>query len=142
MNLRSLALPLCLLTACAAPVSPREVADLMETQRQAWNRGDLAEFVSYYDPSMTFCGSRGVTRGLDDLLEGYQKRYPTAKERGVLTFKVIEMRPLGGATALVLGQYMIEREEPASGFFSLLVQRMPDGVRIIHDHTSATEREE
>ena len=124
------------------PIGTEDVAELMEIQRQAWNRGDLAEFVSYYDESMTFSGGGGVTRGTDNLLAHYQESYPTAKERGVLTFKVIEVRSVGDGTALVLGQYILDREEPASGYFSLLVQRTMGGVRIIHDHTSATEEKE
>jgi L-asparaginase / beta-aspartyl-peptidase len=148
-----LALLLASLTGCTAPtseassfskiskISKTEVADLMEIQRRAWNDGDLAAFVSYYDESMTFCGGDGVTRGTKKLLARYQKSYPTAKERGVLTFKILEVRPVGDATALVLGQYILDREDPSSGFFSLLVQRTPDGVRIIHDHTSATTQQ-
>ena len=142
MKALTLIVSFCLLTSCDTPISSAEVAELMETQRQAWNRGELAEFVSYYDASMTFCGSNGVTRGLDKLLARYKKKYPTAKERGVLTFKILETRPLGSDTALVIGQYILDRDDPASGFFSVIVQRTSDGVRIIHDHSSATEKKE
>lgn len=140
MRSAALGILLCSLAGCATPIGADDVADLMEIQRQAWNRGDLPEFVSYYDPSMTFSGSDGVTRGTADLLARYRKSYPTAKERGVLTFRVTDVRPLGGSSALVLGEYALAREVPANGFFSLVVIRTPNGVRIIHDHTSAAER--
>ena len=89
--------------------------------------------------ALAFCGSNGVTRGTDNLLQRYRTKYPTAKERGVLTFTVLELRPLGADTALVIGKYELAREEPASGFFSLIVKRTPDGLRILHDHTTASE---
>ncbi len=112
----------------------------MDDQREAWNRGDLVEFVSYYDSSMTFCGGTGVTRGIHDLLTRYQTLYPTRKERGNLTFELVEFRPLGKATALVIGKYALDRESPTSGFFSLVVAHTADGLRIIHDHTTETPR--
>ncbi|MCH7477126.1 MAG: hypothetical protein IIA14_03375 [SAR324 cluster bacterium] len=43
-------------------------------------------------------------------------------------------------SALVLGRYELDRAEPASGYFSLLVERTPQGVKITHDHTSESPR--
>lgn len=126
------------LAGCKTPVTNAEVDLLMDVQREAWNRGDLAGFVSYYDPSMTFCGGTGVTRGIDNLLTRYQKRYPTAKERGRVGFEIVEVRPLGGDSALVIGKYALVRESPSSGYFTLVVIRSAEGLRIIHDHTSET----
>ena len=140
-QLLSLLLPLGLVlgSGCAATPSVRvdDVEDLLEIQRQAWNRGELRTFVDYYHPTMTFLGASGVTRGTADLLTHYQNRYPTAAERGRLTFEILEVRPLDNA-ALVLGRYNLEREDPDSGFFTLIVKRFAEGLRIVHDHTTAS----
>lgn len=135
------ALLLGLLTACtAAPVSTVDVLVMMETQAEAWNRGDLVAFMEpYWDSEeLTFVGSSGVTRGFDETLARYQASYPDAATRGKLRFELLEVRDLGrGDAALVLGRFYLDRESPASGTFSLVVERRPEGLRIIHDHSSA-----
>ena len=129
------------LAGCSTtPVSRSDVSTLMAIQQRAWNEGDLEKFVSYYDPSMTFCGGSGVTRGVGNLLTRYQTKYPTAKERGTLTFQLLDYRPLAGDAVLVIGNYALKRDLPSSGYFTLVLARMSQGVRIIHDHTSESSR--
>ena len=129
------------LASCSTPpVTRSDVSTLMAIQQRAWNEGNLEKFVSYYDPSMTFCGGSGVTRGVGNLLTRYQTKYPTAKERGTLTFQVVDYRPLAGDAALVIGKYALQRDNPSSGYFTLILARMSQGVRIIHDHTSESPR--
>ncbi|MCA8955813.1 MAG: nuclear transport factor 2 family protein [Planctomycetes bacterium] len=133
------ALAALVLVGCAAPhgVDRSDVAALLERQRGAWNRGDLATFVGYYHPEMTFLGSSGLTRKPADLLEHYRRSYPDAAARGVLSFDILEVRPAGADQALVLGSYRIDRAAPDSGYFTLLVVRGADGgLRVLHDHTS------
>lgn len=132
---------LTLLASCSTTsITRSDVSTLMTTQQRAWNQGNLEKFVSYYDPSMTFCGSTGVTRGIGNLLSRYQKRYPTAKERGSLTFQVLDYRSLPKGTALVIGKYALKRDDPSSGYFTLVLARTNEGVRIIHDHTSESPK--
>ena len=46
---------------------------------------------------------------------------------------------LGSDAALVLGHWHLKREkDEIGGVFTLVVQRFPEGWRIIHDHTSAS----
>ena len=124
------------------PIPQKDVEALLEDQRQAWNRGDWDGFIAGYwdDAGLTFNGAGGITRGRSDLLANYQKNYPDAAARGRLTFHLLEFRPVGNNAALVLGRYELDRAEPASGYFSLLVERTPQGVKIIHDHTSASPK--
>ena len=114
------------------------VEALMAAQQRAWNKGDWEGFIAGYwnDAHLTFSGSRGITRGRADILEQYQKGYPDAAARGRLTFHLLEFRPVGRDAALVLGRYELEKAKPDSGYFSLLVERTPQGVKITHDHTS------
>jgi ketosteroid isomerase-like protein len=141
MNRFSPALLLGLLASCSAPpIGTVDVMVMMDVQAEAWNRGDLVAFMEpYWDSeSLTFVGSSGVTRGYDETLARYQAAYPDAATRGKLRFELLEVRDLGrGGAALVLGRFYLDRESPASGTFSLVVERRPEGLRIIHDHSSA-----
>jgi len=132
---------LVVLAACASPpITTPDVEAVLADQAAAWNRGDLEAFVATYwdDPRLSFCGKRGVVRGRDDLLATYRRGYPTAEARGRLSFDLLEVRPLGPGAALVLGHYALARNEPAEGYFTLIVERTPQGLVITHDHTSGT----
>ena len=143
LSLASLAAALTL-PACAATrtnpvtIGQAEATTVLDAQVARWNQGDLEGFVAtYWDgPELTFFGRSGLTRGRQDLLANYQRRYPTAKERGVLSFEVVDFSPLGADHALLLGRYHIEREEPADGVFSLVLARQGGRVVILHDHTT------
>lgn len=137
-----------LFAACAAPppaAAPptgitRAAAEAVLTAQAAdWNRGDLRAFVdSYWDgDELTFLGGHGLTRGRHDLLANYQRGYPTAEQRGVLTFSVLDFQPLGTDHALLLGRYDLDRKQPDHGFFSLVLARQQGRIVILHDHTSA-----
>lgn len=123
-----------------APIPQAEVQRVLDAQAAAWNRGDLEAFVDTYwdDPRLTFCGKSGIVRGRSDLLATYQRGYPTPEARGTLSFALLDVRPLGRDSALVLGRYELARAEPASGFFTLVVERTPQGLVITHDHTSGS----
>lgn len=128
------------LTACVAPIRDSDVQGMLDVQAEAWNRGDLVAFMEPYWDSvdLTFVGSSGVTRGHDETLARYQASYPNAATRGRLRFELLDVRPIGqGGAALVLGRFYLDRDEPASGTFSLVVERLPEGLRITHDHSSA-----
>jgi len=119
-----------------------EVRSMLKNSEAAWNRGDLAAFASDYEdaPTTTFVG-REVTRGgVDAILARYQRSYPTADARGVLTFSEIEVRPLGEGYALALGRFALKRTAAgggdAAGRFSLVLRRTSKGWKIIHDHSS------
>ena len=131
--------PLLLLSACAlsAP-DTAEVERLLADQAACWNRGDLPGFVASYwqSEALSFMGAGGVTRGARDLLAMYERGYPDAATRGQLSFRVLEVRPLDGGFALVLGEFALARAKPDRGFFTLLVERRAEGLRIAHDHTT------
>jgi hypothetical protein len=141
----------CLLLACCsvtskrtgvemAPIEEGEVRALLLAQTDLWNEGDLPGFVdTYWDgDELTFFGRSGLTRGRTDLLANYQRGYPTKESRGVLSFDVLEFRPLGGNHALLLGSYHLQRDDPAHGVFSLVLTRQAGRIVILHDHSTAT----
>jgi uncharacterized protein (TIGR02246 family) len=152
-HLFSLTLGLAAVTALALPLGadhprlatsqlPAEEAirAILTSQQTAWNQGDIPTFLKgYFDsPDLTFAGSDGIVRGYQGLAERYRKSYPDQARMGQLDFSQLEIRLLGPDFALVLGHWHLKRASgDVGGVFSLVWQRLPQGWRIIHDHTSA-----
>jgi uncharacterized protein (TIGR02246 family) len=121
--------------------TPRAVLD---AQVEAWNRGDLEAFMAGYwrSPDLVFCSGATVTKGWDETLARYRKRYQSeGREMGRLRFDDVEVLPLGDDAALARGAFhlvMGDGKEP-HGIFTLLLRRLDGSWRIVHDHTSAGE---
>jgi len=116
------------------------ISAVLNAQQTAWNRGDVDAFLVGYwhSPELTFSGSSGVARGWDGVLTRYKKNYPDRAAMGQLDFSELEFRFLGPDAALVLGRWHLKREtDDLGGVFTLVWQRLPEGWKIIHDHTSA-----
>ena len=115
------------------------VESILSAQEDAWNRGDLDAFMEHYWKSdeLTFSSGGKTTRGWNETLTRYRERYPTPEKMGRLQLRGLKITPLGDSAALVLGQWNVQREsEPLSGNFSLVVRKLDDHWRIVHDHTS------
>jgi uncharacterized protein (TIGR02246 family) len=84
-----------------AGASPEEqVTALMRAQAEAWSRGDLEAFTAVYAEDAAFLSPSGLTRGRQQVLERYRKRYPDKAAMGKLTLEVIEARTFpAGKTA-------------------------------------------
>ena len=122
--------------ATSAEAAIRAVLDV---QVAAWNRGDIEGFMQGYWQSdqTTFVSSSGVFRGWQALLDRYRRSYPDRHAMGTLAFSELEITVLGPSAAVVLGRWLLEREtDRPAGVFTLVVRRLPEGWRIVHDHTS------
>ncbi|HJQ80967.1 MAG TPA: nuclear transport factor 2 family protein [Lacipirellulaceae bacterium] len=114
------------------------VETILRAQEEAWNRGDVDEFMEHYwkSDNLTFSSGGATTRGWEATLNRYRERYPTREQMGRLTLSGLEITPLGDSAALVLGQWNVEREStPVSGNFSLVVRKFDGRWLIVHDHT-------
>ncbi len=124
---------------------PRAIRDLLDAQAEAWNRGDLEGYMDGYlrSPSLTFSSGNEPRRGWDETLARYRKNYQgKGKKMGRLTFSDIDVRMMRGDLALVTGRWKLRGlEERPDGLFTLVVWHGPDGWRIVHDHTSAGQRD-
>jgi hypothetical protein len=115
------------------------ILGVLTSQQEAWNRGDVDTFLQGYwrSPELTFSGSSGIARGWDAVLARYKEHYPNREAMGKLEFFALEFRALGSGAALVLGHWHLTRQKgDVGGVFSLVLERFPEGRRIIHDHTS------
>lgn len=119
-----------------------ELSSLLARQTQAWNRGDLEEYMQTYWKSeeLTFSAGGRTTRGWQATLDRYRKRYATPEQMGTLTFGQLETRRLGPDASLMLGVWKLDRRnEPVEGNFSLVWQRIDGRWVIVHDHSSMLE---
>jgi beta-aspartyl-peptidase (threonine type) len=122
-----------------------EVEAMLHASAASWNGGDLEGFLDDYwrSEDLTFSGEDGVTRGWDDVRTRYLNSYwAEGATRDSLRFEAIEVTELGQEHALALGQYVLFRPKEggivsATGFFSLVLEKMEGGWKILHDHTSA-----
>lgn len=123
--------------------TPVELActKVLLAQERAWNEGDLDKFAKAYKNSPdTLFISRDINRGFAGLLDSYHKDYPNRAAMGTLTFSDLEVHPLDDHFAVTLGKYHLERSKKAGGnadgIFSLVLEKTPEGWRIVVDHTS------
>jgi uncharacterized protein (TIGR02246 family) len=124
-----------------AAATEQAIQQAIQDQANAWNRGDVEAFMkSYKDaPDTTFIG-KTVRQGYAPILERYKKAYPNKDAMGKLDFSAIAVRSLGADYAVVTGRFHLTRNAAgggdASGIFSLVWEKTPEGWKIILDHTS------
>ena len=121
--------------------SPEQaIRGVLDAQVAAWNRGDLAGFMEGYwkSPDLTFSSGGDQTRGWQATLDRYRKRYQgEGREMGKLSFSGVVIEPLGPDGAFVRGRWQLVRsKDKPGGIFTLVFRRLPEGWRIVHDHTS------
>ena len=136
-----LAITACL---CLAPMvradDTTDIRKVLDEQVVAWNKGDLVGFMKGYwnSKELTFVSGKDATRGWQETLDRYKKRYQSeGKEMGKLAFSDVEIRVLSPGVALVTGKWELTlSKETVGGRYTLIMKKLDDGWRIIHDHTS------
>jgi beta-aspartyl-peptidase (threonine type) len=119
------------------------IRKVLDDQVAAWNRGDLEAFVAGYWSSekLSFYSGKERTHGWQATLERYRKRYQAGgKEMGQLRFELFHVDLFGPDAAVVRGKFQLtlkKTKEQPEGLFTLLFRRLPEGWRIVHDHTSS-----
>lgn len=125
-----------------------QIRGVLDAQVAAWNRGDLDGFMAGYwrDEQLTFMSGDRVTRGWEATKARYQKKYFTPDkdgklaERGELGFEELHVENLSPTAAVVRGRYVLKlANETATGRFTLVFRKLPDGWKITSDHTSAAD---
>ncbi len=131
---------------CAEPEQPSnsvaEIQSVLTTQQDAWNRGDIDAFMNGYaqSASTVFVSEDEVRRGWETVRDRYRAKYSDRAKMGTLSFSEIEVTMLSPDAAVVLGRWKLKREnDEPHGRFTLIFKRLPEGWRIVHDHTSAAK---
>jgi beta-aspartyl-peptidase (threonine type) len=119
----------------------RAIRAVLDSQVEAWNKGDLDGYMRGYwkSPELTFFGGATETSGWRQTLERYRKSYKSeGKQMGKLSFDNVRIEMLSPDAAFVRGQWKLEMPngQKPHGVYTLIVRKLPDGWRIIHDHSS------
>ena len=112
---------------------------VMAAQAEGWNRGDIDGFMAGYarSPETTFVSGDEVTHGWQTVRDRYATKYDSRAKMGTLSFSGLTITPLCDDAAMVVGSWALQRQgDRPHGKFTLLFRKLPDGWRIVLDHTS------
>lgn len=122
--------------------SVRDIEAVLSKQSQAWNRGDIGDYMDGYwkSDSLLFTSNGNIRRGWKETLKKYKTSYDSKTKMGVLKFSRLEIYLLSSASAWVFGNWELARKnDHPRGVFTLVLKRFPEGWKIIHDHTSSSQ---
>ena len=120
--------------------SERAIRQIMADQAEAWNRGNLDDFmkVGYWNSdSLVFVGQSGLTYGYNQTLDNYKKHYDTPDKMGKLFFTLLSVKQLSPDYCFVIGKWLLKRKAgDVGGVYSLLFRKVDGQWRIVVDHSS------
>jgi uncharacterized protein (TIGR02246 family) len=117
----------------------QQIRNLLQTQVEAWNRGDLEAFMQTYwkSDSLMFIGKNGIKWGWNETLANYKKGYPDTAAMGKLSFNIIQVKRLSVMYCYVVGKWMLTISiGDISGHYDLLLRKIKGRWVIISDHSS------
>lgn len=131
-----------LFSGCGVKFDPtteeKAIRDVLKAQENAWNAGNIDEFMEGYwkSDSLMFIGS-SVRKGWKETLEGYKKGYPNREAMGQLDFTFYEFRFIDNKSCLITGRYHLKRiNDDPTGMFTLLLKKIDNKWVVVYDHTS------
>ncbi|MEY3948406.1 MAG: hypothetical protein RL512_1217 [Bacteroidota bacterium] len=116
-----------------------KILTLLDTQTQAWNRGDLEGFMKGYweNDSLRFIGKSGITYGYNNTLNNYKRGYPDTAAMGKLQFTILVVKKLSARYYEVVGKWYLKRSiGDVSGHYTLLLRKINSKWVIVSDHSS------
>lgn len=138
------------LAVSALAIRPGRAADdeaaairgLLDRQVEDWNRKDLDAFVEGYwhSPGAVFMSGSNRFDGFEALRTRYRNTYQAeGREMGRLAFSNLEVVVLAPDAALARGRWQLTMSDGKrpGGLFTLILRKLPEGWRIVHDHTSS-----
>jgi len=122
----------------------RTVRAVLDRQVADWNKGDLEAFLAGYwnSPKVVFQAGGQRVNGFDAMRERYRRRYKAeGREMGRLEFAALEIEPLGPEAILARGRWRLTMSDGTKpgGLFTVIFRKLPQGWKIVHDHTSAED---
>ncbi len=117
-----------------------EINKVLKAQAQAWNRGDIDGYMQGYARAGTtqFVSGDTLTRGWETVRDRYKAKYDSREKMGTLAFADVKVTELAPDSAMAVGRWRLKRsDDQPHGRFTLLFRKLPEGWRIVHDHTSS-----
>jgi beta-aspartyl-peptidase (threonine type) len=143
-----------LLTAAALAALPararqeesvgHSVRAVLDRQVADWNKGDLDGFLAGYwnSPKVVFQSGGRRLDGWEAMRERYRQRYRAeGRAMGRLAFSGLDVEALGPDAAMARGRWQLTMPDGSTpgGLFTVIFRKLPEGWKIVHDHTSADE---
>ena len=129
----------CFLQLAAQNNDEKAIIDLLNSQAEQWNKGNVDEFMKGYwnNDSLMFIGKAGVTYGYNNTLNNYKKNYANADEMGKLTFEFLNVKKISSEYYWVLGKWFLKRTVgDVGGHYTLLFRKINGKWLIVADHSS------
>ena len=134
------AVNLCAQDKPAEAAAVTEIRAVLAAQADAWNHGDVDAYMNGYarGEATEFVSGDTVTRGWQTVRDRYAKKYDSREKMGTLSFSDLKIEPLGPEAAFVTGRWeLVRKDDKPRGRFTLLMRRLPEGWRVVYDHTSS-----
>jgi ketosteroid isomerase-like protein len=120
----------------------KAIEKILLDQVAAWNVGDIDGYMKGYwnSDSTVFLSGGNLTRGYGGVFSRYKKSYDTRDKMGKLEFGELQVKMITPTLGVATGVWRLHRaNDQPWGRFTLLVEKKPEGWRIIHDHTSSAD---
>jgi ketosteroid isomerase-like protein len=120
--------------------SATQIRSVLQAQQDSWNRGDIDGFMNGYarSASTVFISEDTIRRGWQTVRDRYKQKYSSRAKMGTLSFSELEITLLSSDSAVASGRWRLTRANyQPHGRFTLILKHLPEGWRIVHDHTSA-----
>ena len=122
----------------------KKIERVLRAQQAAWNRHDLEAFMAGYwnSKELTFFSGAEEHDGWQAAMDRYLAKYASpGQEMGKLEFSGLRLIVLGQDSAFVRGSWKLTMSDGKTphGLFTLVFRKLPQGWKIVHDHTSVAE---
>lgn len=127
------------LSSAAQSNDERAIRKILADQTQAWNNGNLEEFMSGYwkSDSLMFIGKSGITYGWQKTLDNYRRGYPDRTAMGTLSFDILQVQRISGDHFFVVGKWNLKRTiGDLSGHYTLIWKKINGEWKVVSDHSS------
>jgi uncharacterized protein (TIGR02246 family) len=118
-----------------------DVAKIVLDQENAWNKGNMEGYLSYYkDAADTEAMLGGPVRGLTNIRNAFHANFPNRETMGTLEQSEVSVRELDDKFAIATGKYHLSRPRKSGGdtdgTFSEVFERTPSGWQIVFSVTT------
>ncbi len=127
-------------SVASAQSDEKAIRSVLDDQVKAWNSGDIDGYMKGYwnSEETAFVSGGTVTKGYANVLARYKKAYASREKMGTLTFEELQIRVASPLSAVATGLWRLKRSNDSPwGRFTLIIEKKPEGWRIVYDHTSS-----
>lgn len=119
-------------------IAEKEIVEVMENQKKAWNEGSIEGYMEGYwkSDSLRFVGKTAIQYGWNLTLDMYKKSFPGKDAMGTLKLKAVSLDFYSKSAAFMIGRWEIDRKDKVGGYFTLIWQKINGKWVITTDHTT------